>query len=122
MNTHYILIPILLLQTVLSTSTPVQLVGEVEQQNDFKCVRVKDCDIYNWLMDDGNYGIIGFNKRQVDVLLKKDECGLTEQGKVEKGKKYPIFSADSSLTIVIPSTEFNFQHFSKMLYGGIELR
>ena len=102
MNTLYILIPILLLQTVLSTSTPVPLEGESEQQNDFKCVRVKDCDIYDWLMDDGNYGINGFNERQVEVLLKKDECGLTEQGKVEKGNKCPFF------LLIVVSHWFNY--------------
>ena len=50
-----------------------------------QCVDIKDCDIYKWLIDDGNYGIIDFPKKQVDSLLRKDECGLTESGEVNKG-------------------------------------
>ena len=91
MNIIFRLILVLLFQTVISTSSPVQLQSEGGQRNGFNCIRVNDCDIYNWLIDDGNYGVIGFPKHQVEVLLKKDECGLTQQGKVEKGKNIMLF-------------------------------
>ena len=59
--------------------------NESETSDIRQCVDTKDCDIYDWLIDDGNYGIIDFPKSKVDSLLRKDVCGLTESGEVKKG-------------------------------------
>ena len=75
----------MLLQSVLSTPTSLFLEGDRKPQYTRRCVKLKDCDIYTWLIDKGNYGVIGFPKEKVDSLLSKDECGLTDSGDVEKG-------------------------------------
>ena len=75
----------MLLQSVLSTPTSLVPEGDRKPQYTRRCVEVKDCDIYTWLIDKGNYGVIGFPKEKVDALLMKDECGLTDSGYVEKG-------------------------------------
>ena len=75
----------MLLQSVLSTPTSLFLEGDRQPQYTRRCVKVKDCDIYSWLIDEGNYGVIGFSKEKVDALLLKDECGGNDSGDVEKG-------------------------------------
>ena len=75
----------ILLQSVLSTPTSLSLEGDEKPQYTRQCVKIKDCDIYTWLIDKGKYGVIGFPKEKVDSLLLKDECGLTDSGDVEKG-------------------------------------
>ena len=76
----------MLLQSVLSTPTSLFLEGDRKPQYTRQCVKIKDCDIYSWLIDKGNYGVIGFPKEKVDSLLLKDECALSGSGDVEKGK------------------------------------
>ena len=85
MNTKQFCSICLLLQTVFITPIASFPSSKSETPDIRQCVDIKDYDIYNWLIDDGNYGIIDFPKQEVDSLLMKDECGLTESGEVKKG-------------------------------------
>ena len=51
-----------------------------------KCLLVEECDFYAWFINDGDYGIPGFPKETVEKSLRKDECGLDEDGNVVKGE------------------------------------
>ena len=55
-----------------------------------QCMTVEDCDFFAWFIDNGNYGIPGFDKKTVDGLLKEDSCEENESGDVLKGgaRKY----------------------------------
>ena len=86
MYTIQIFIACLLLQSIFVTPIGSFPNNGNEMSDIRQCVDIKDCDIYDWLIDDGNYGIIDFPKQQVDSLLLKDECGLTDSGEVNKGK------------------------------------
>ena len=80
-----IFIVCLYLQSIFVTPIGSFPNNESETSDVRQCVDLKDCDIFNWLIDDGNYGIIDFPKQQVDFLLMKDECGLTKSGEVQRG-------------------------------------
>ena len=56
-------------------------------KNNSACLPINDCAIYNWLIDNGDYGVIGFPKEQVDSLLKKDECTTIENDDIQRGTK-----------------------------------
>ena len=51
-----------------------------------ECILIEDCGFYEWFIDDGNYGVLGFPKEKVDAELKKHQCGLDKKGNVERGK------------------------------------
>ena len=51
-----------------------------------ECQLVEECDFYDWFIDKGNYPILGFPKENIETFLKRDECGLDQDGNVVKGK------------------------------------
>jgi len=58
--------------------------NETDTTDTEKCMPVDDCDFFAWFIDNGNYGIPGFNKTVVDNLLKEDSCEENENGDVLK--------------------------------------
>ena len=58
---------------------------ETDTTDTEKCMPVDDCDFFAWFIDNGNYGIPGFDKKVVDNLLKEDSCEENENGDVLKG-------------------------------------
>ena len=63
---------------------------ETDTTDTEKCMPVDDCDFFAWFIDNGNYGIPGFNKTVVDNLLKEDSCEENGNGDVLKGSTTPF--------------------------------
>jgi len=67
-----------------SSSIDVENLNSTEEDNSTSCMLADDCDFYAWLIDDGNYGIPGFEKEVVEGILKKKSCEENENGEVLK--------------------------------------
>jgi len=65
-----------------STSTETE--DDNSTSTEEQCRLVEDCDFFAWFIDNGNYGIPGFDKKTVDGLLKEDSCEENQSGDVLK--------------------------------------
>ena len=68
-----------------ASSMDVENLNSTEDDNSTSCMQVDDCDFYVWFIDNGNYGIPGFEKDVVEGILKTKSCEENENGEVLKG-------------------------------------
>jgi len=67
-----------------SSSIDVENLNSTEDDNSTSCMLIDDCDFYAWFIDNGNYGIPGFEKKVVEGILRKKSCEENENGEVLK--------------------------------------
>ena len=68
-----------------ANSISIENLNSTEDDNSTSCMLIDDCDFFAWFIDNGNYGIPGFDKEIVDGLLQKKSCKENEKGEVLKG-------------------------------------